>query len=100
MQRGWTGSWKIHYDNDGTSTLLFRATPDWSKARDEGNRWVTDEGKLLAKNGLEAAMHGKEAGIPTLTLERGLERHVQDLLVACWIGKVWSEKVILQKREG
>ena len=70
MQRGWIGGWKIHCDSDGTATLLFRTTPDWSKAQDGGNRWVTGEGKLLAMSGLEAAIRGKEAGIPTLTLER------------------------------
>lgn len=103
MQRGWTGSWKVHYDNDGSSDVVLRTTPDWSKSQDEGNRWATEDGKLLAKSGIQAGNRGPEEtikGIPTLTFERGLERNMEDLLVACWIAKLWSEAVVLRKLEG
>jgi ankyrin repeat protein len=103
MQRGWTGNWKVHYDHDGTSGLVFRTTPDWSKTQNEGNRWATDDGKLLAKSGTQTAKGGREEiskGVPTLTFERGLERKMEDLLVACWVAKIWSETVMLQKLEG
>lgn len=98
MQRGWTGSWKVHYDNDGTLGLLFRTTPDWSKTQGEGNRWATDDGKLLGKSGIQAAKGGLgevTRRIPTFTFERGLERNMEDLLVACWVAKMWSEMVVL-----
>lgn len=103
MQRGWTGSWKFHYDNNGSSDLVLRTTPDWSKNQDEGNRWATEDGKLLAKSGIQAATSGPEKmvkGIPTLTFEKGLERNMEDLLVACWTAKLWSETVVLWKLEG
>lgn len=93
MQRGWTGSWKTHQENDGALDLIFRTTPDWSSGQDEGNRWITDDGKLLAKSGMAL-------GRPVLTFERGLERHTQDLLIACWVSKLWSEHAALRQREG
>lgn len=34
-----------------------------------------------------------------ITIERGLERPMQDLLVASWIAKLLSENLFLQKRE-
>ena len=103
MQRGWTGSWKIHYDNDGILGLVFRTTPDWSETRYDGIRWATDDGKLLAKSGIQAAKGGLREitkVIPTLTFERGLERNMEDLIVACWVAKIWSEMVVNQKLEG
>ena len=54
MQRGGTGSWNIHHEDEGTISLLFRTTPDWSKAQDEGVWWITDDGQLLAQSGFEA----------------------------------------------
>lgn len=100
MQRGWTGSWKFYYDNDGSLDLVLRTTPDWSKTQDEGNRWASDDGKLLAKSGIQATKSGLDEvikGIPTLTFESGLERDMEDLLVACWVAKIWSETVVLRK---
>lgn len=95
MERGWTGGWKIHHTDSETKTadLLFRTTPEWSVAVEKGCRWVTAGGQLLAKSTLHL-----EA--PTLTLEPGLDRETQDILVACWAAKFWSDTVTLQKREG
>lgn len=90
MQRVWTGNWKAHREGEGTLELLFRTTPDWSKGEDDGNQWITDDGTLLAKS-------GDCSGAPILTFECGLERHMQDLLVACWVAKLWSEKVTVRK---
>lgn len=86
MQRGWTGSWKAQHEDDGAWNLLFRTTPDWSRGQDGGNRWITDDGTLLARSGMSAAT-------PTITLEPGLEKNLLDLLVACWVAKLWSENV-------
>lgn len=96
MQRGWTGSWNIHHEDEGPLSLLFRTTPDWSKAQDEGVRWITDDGQLLAKSGFEAR-EGTGADSPSITFERGMERHMQDLLVASWIAKLWSENITFAK---
>lgn len=92
MQRGWTGSWKAQHENDGALNLLFRTTPDWSRSEAGGNRWITDEGTLLARSGISA-------DTPIITFEPKLERDLLDLLVACWVAKLWSENVPLRKHE-
>jgi len=94
MQRGWTGGWKVHhkYSNQSAPVLLFRTTPEWSTIDDKGCRWVTADGLLLAKSTLHL-----EA--PTLTLEPGQDRETQDILVAFWVAKLWSDTVTLQKRD-
>ena len=95
MQRDWTGGWKVHHASLETKTaeFLFRTTPEWSMADEKACRWVTVGGHLLAKSTLHL-----EA--PTLTLEPGQDRETQDILVACWVGKIWSDTVTLQKRDG
>ena len=92
MTRGWNGNWKVCHESDSGSDILFRVTPDWTPNQGQGNRWITDDGKLLAKSGLLL-----EA--PSLTLEQGLDRSLQDLLVACWIAKLWSEHASRRKLE-
>jgi len=93
MHRDWTGGWKVRHNHDGDSDYLFRTTPDWSKMKEEGCRWMTEDGRLLARTGMEDVT-------PTLCFELGLERDLQDVLVACWVGKLWSETVPLPKKEG
>lgn len=97
MQRGWTGSWKVCDDHIGHSNILYRTTPDWSTAYDGGSRWITDDGKLLARSGFDIVTSGFGGAIPTLTFEPGLQKPMQDFLVACWIAKLWFETVTLQK---
>lgn len=91
MHRDWSGGWKARHNHKGESEYLFRTTPDWSKMKEEGCRWMTEEGKLLARTGIEDVT-------PTLCFEIGLERGIQDVLVACWVGKLWSETVALPRR--
>jgi hypothetical protein len=91
MRKGWTGSWKIHHDHDGAESLLLRTTPDWSKMKDDGSRWVSGEGKLLARTG---------GNPPALCFEDGLEAGFQDMMITCWIAKLWCDTVALRKAEG
>ena len=93
MHRGWTGGWEVHTGTDrDTTALLFRTTPEWSTIDDKGFRWVTAGGQLLAKSALHL-------GAPALTFEPGQDCETQDILVACWVAKLWSETVTLQKRD-
>jgi hypothetical protein len=91
MIKDWTGGWKVRHNHDGQSDYLFRTTPDWSKMNEEGCQWMTEDRKLLARTGLEDVT-------PVLCFEHGLKRELQDVLVSCWVGKLWSETLALQKR--
>ena len=93
MHRDWTGGWKVRHDHNGESEYLFRTTPDWSRMKEEGCRWMTEEGKLLARTGVEDVT-------PTLCFEHGLQRGMQDVLVSCWVGKLWSETVAIPRKGG
>ena len=86
MHRDWTGGWKVRQEHHGGSEYLFRTTPDWSKMKHEGCRWMTENGQLLARTGLEGVT-------PTLCFELGLETQMQDIIVSCWTAKQWSETV-------
>ena len=86
MHRDWTGGWKVRQEYDRGSDYLFRTTPDWSKVKHEGCRWMTENGQLLARTGLEGVT-------PTLCFELGLETQMQDVIVSCWAAKQWSETV-------
>ena len=86
MHRDWTGGWKVRQEHDGGSDYLFRTTPDWSKVKHEGCRWMTEDGQLLARTGLEGVTL-------TLCFELGLGTQMQDILVSCWTAKQWSETV-------
>lgn len=91
MHRDWTGGWKIYHDHDCEREYMFRTTPDWSKLKDEGCRWMTESGTLLARTSLEGVT-------PVITFEHGPERQMQDILVVCWVAKLWSEALAMQKR--
>ena len=93
MIKDWTGGWKVRHNHDGESDYLFRTTPDWAKMKEEGCQWMTEDRKLLARTGIEDVT-------PILCFEDGLERALQDVLLSCWVGKLWSETVALQKRDG
>ena len=92
MHRDWTGGWKIRHDNEEEKMPLFRTTPDWSKRKDEDCRWTSEAGMLLARSGWEDAT-------PNLCFEVGAERRMQDVIVTCWIAKLWSETVALQRHQ-
>ena len=87
MHKDWTGGWKIyHHHLDGAKDYLFRTTPDWSKLKEDSCRWMTENGTLLARSGLDGVT-------PVLTFEYGSDRGMHDILVSCWIAKLWSETV-------
>lgn len=87
MHRDWTGGWKIyHHHLDGLKDYLFRTTPDWSRLKEDGCRWMTENGTLLARSGLDGVT-------PVFTFEPGSDRTMHDILVSCWTAKLWSETV-------
>ena len=91
MHRDWTGGWKIHHIHDGIKEYLCRTTPDWSKMKEEGCRWMTEDGTLLARTSWDGVT-------PVLCFELGSTKRMQDILVSCWVAKLWSETVALQRR--
>ena len=93
MHRDWTGGWKVRHNHDGESKYLFRTTPDWASKKEEGCRWMTEEGKLLAKTGVEDIS-------PMLCFEPGLQSGIKNVLVSCWVGKLWSETVAISRKGG
>lgn len=92
MHRDWTGGWKIRHDHEAEKTPLFRTTPDWSKHKDEDCRWTNEVGMLLARSGCEDAT-------PNLCFEVGADMSMQDVIVTCWIAKLWSETAPLQRHD-
>jgi len=92
MHRDWTGGWRIRHDRENAKTPLFRTTSDWSKYKDEDCRWSTEHGVLLARSGWEDMT-------PNLYFETEIEPKMQDIVVACWIAKLWSETAALHRQE-
>jgi hypothetical protein len=84
----WTGSWKVQPKDGGDGKdFLLRATPDWSPMSDEECRWVTEDGGLCARSGWDDET-------PNLCLEAGLQRQMVDVIVVCWICKLWAENAV------
>lgn len=93
MFKDWTGSWKIHTKESGDGKhFLFRITADWSPMSEEECRWITEDGKLFARSGWDD-------DTPNLCLETGLSRQMTDLIVSCWIGKLWAENAARAQHE-
>lgn len=92
MHRDWTGGWKIRHDYEEAKKPLFRTTPDWSQQKDEDSRWTTETGMLLARSGWDDAT-------PNLCFEVGAKQSLQDVIVTCWIAKLWSETAASQRRD-
>jgi ankyrin repeat protein len=86
MHREWTGGWKVHHNHEDKSTYLFRVTPDWSRTREEECRWMTESGQLLARTGWEDKT-------PNIRFDHGIDRQMRDILVSCWVTKLWFETV-------
>lgn len=84
MSRDWTGGWKVWRIREDGSDYLFRTTADWSKARDVMCRWTTEDGTLLARTDSVALL-------PVITFEYGPDRVLQEILIGCWIAKLWHE---------
>lgn len=91
MNKDWTGGWKIYHEYGSNKDYLFRTTPDWSKMKEEGCRWMTENGTVLARTSLEGVT-------PVFTLEHGSDREMQDILITCWVAKLWSEMVAMQSK--
>lgn len=90
MYRDRAGDWNTRHDHGQTSILFLRTIADRSKANPRDLRWTSGSGMLLARSGWED-------GTPNLCLEVGVERTMQDVIVTCWIAKLWSETVALQR---
>ena len=92
MHKDWTGGWRIRHAIQGNSKpYLLRTTPEWSKNKEGDSRWMLEDGVLQARSGWDDAT-------PWLSVELGIDRQMQDLIVTCWIVKLWSETAALQRR--
>lgn len=94
MHRDWTGSWKVRHNHPEAKDqdYLFRTTADWNTLNDEKEAsWITEDSKLLARTGWDD-------DTPNICFETGLDRQTMDLMVACWVTKLWSETITLKKR--
>lgn len=85
MHRHWTGTWKIYQveNEEDKATLLFRCNPDPFSGKSSGQRWTNADGELLAKTWRN--------GPPSFCLEPNVNQLIKDILVACWVAKLWSE---------
>ena len=93
MHRDWTGGWKVRHSIEGNSKpYLLRTTPEWSKNKEEDSRWMLEDGILQARSGWDDAT-------PWICIELSINRQMQDLIVTCWIAKLWSETAASQRRD-
>lgn len=93
MHKDWTGGWRVRHNIEGNSKpYLLRTTPEWSKNREEDSRWMLEDGILQARSGWDDAT-------PWICIELNIDRQMQDLIVTCWIVKLWSETAALQRRD-
>ncbi|KAL8626961.1 hypothetical protein Q9189_007349 [Teloschistes chrysophthalmus] len=93
MHKDWTGGWKVRQNTEGNSKpYLLRTTPEWSKNREEDSRWMLEDGVLQARSGWDDAT-------PWMCIELGVDGPMQDLIVTCWVVKLWSETASLQSAQ-
>ena len=93
MHKDWTGGWRVRHNIEGNSKpYLLRTTPEWSKNKEEDSRWMLEDGILQARSGWNDAT-------PWICIELSTNRQMQDLIVTCWIVKLWSETAALQRRD-
>lgn len=93
MHKDWTGGWRVRHNIESNSKpYLLRTTPEWSKHREEDSRWMLEDGILQARSGWDDAT-------PWICIELNIDRQMQDLIVTCWIVKLWSETAALQRRD-
>lgn len=89
LHRDWTGGWKLKRwpaAGQGAPYYVVRVTPDFSKLdSDEESRWTSGTAAALL------ARTGWDDGTPNICFEPGVDRDTQDLMVVCWIAKLWSE---------
>ena len=53
----------------------------------------------MTRNGTLLARSGREDMTPNLCFEPGIERPILDLLIACWVTKLWSATVAAQRSD-
>jgi len=93
MHKDWTGGWRVrHYVDGNSKPYLLRTTPEWSKNKEGDSRWMLEDGVLQARSGWDDAT-------PWICIELSIDRQMQDLIVTCWIVKLWSETAALQRRD-
>ena len=93
MHKDWTGGWRVRHNIEGNSKpYLLRTTPEWSKNKEEDSRWMLEDGILQARSGWNDAT-------PWICIELSTNRQMQDLIVTCWVVKLWSETAALQRRD-
>lgn len=93
MHKDWTGGWKVRHNTEGNlKPYLLRTTPEWSKNKDEDSRWMLEDGVLQARSGWDDAT-------PWVCIELSINRQMQDLIVTCWIVKLWSETAALRRHD-
>lgn len=91
IRRTWAGNWQVyHEDEQGTRSMLLRTTEaNWvSPHLDEECRWNDKNGSLLATSTMW-----------TITFASGLDKPLVDILVSCWVAKLWSENLTRQEQE-
>lgn len=93
MHKDWTGGWRVRHNTEGNSKpYLLRTTPEWSKNKEGDSRWMLEDGVLQARSGWDDAT-------PWICTELSIDHQMQDLIVTCWIVKLWSETAALQRRD-
>ncbi|KAL9020272.1 MAG: hypothetical protein Q9185_002452 [Variospora sp. 1 TL-2023] len=91
MHKDWTGGWKVRQDIEGRSKgYLLRTTPEWSRNKEEDSRWMIENGTLQARSGWDDAT-------PWISMETMIDRQMLDLIVTCWVVKLWSETAAFQR---
>ena len=91
MHKLWTGCWSVWHDIESKSkAYLLRTTPELSKNKEEISSWMLYNNVLQARSGWTDAT-------PWICFELGVDRQMQDLIVTCWVAKLWAETAGLQK---
>ena len=92
MHKDWTSGWRVRHHVEGNmKPYLLRTTPEWSKHKEEDTRWILEDGVVQARSGWDDAT-------PWICIELDIDRQMQDLIVTCWIVKLWSETAVPQRR--
>lgn len=91
IRRTWAGNWQVyHEDPQGTRSMLFRTVEaNWESPNlDDECSWNDKNGSLLATSTAW-----------TITFASGLVKPTVDILVSCWVAKLWSENLTRQEQE-
>ena len=90
MHKLWTGCWSVWHEIESKSKAsLLRTMPELSKDKEEVSSWMLYDHVLQARSGWNDAT-------PWICFELGVARQMQDLIVTCWVAKLWAETAGLQ----